>query len=58
MAPRKAALVPKWVTLSSDINLHRISPCSINGSPSYITTVAPQARALTLQFHIIQEVDV
>src|SRR6266704_841775 len=47
------ALVPKTVTRSLATMVQSASGVGANGAPSYSTTVAPTARALTSQFHII-----
>ena len=53
---RYLALVPNIVTRSASMTSHSAVGPGWNGDPSYETTVAPVASALTTQFHIIQPV--
>ena len=46
--------VPKCVIRSASASSHRMRPRSMNGEPSYSSSVARDARPDTSQFHIIQ----
>ena len=48
------ALVPKMSTCSDSAMRHSTPGSGWNGEPSYSSSVAPLARPLTSQFHIIQ----
>jgi hypothetical protein len=52
-ASMNLADVPKCVIRSSAAYFHRTRPCSMNGEPSYSSSVAPEASPETSQFHII-----
>ncbi len=46
--------VPKCVIFSLSANSHRMRPRSMNGEPSYSSSVERVASPVTSQFHIIQ----
>ena len=48
------ALVPKWVMAVSSAKSNSTLPSGWKGAPSNSNSVAPEARPLASQFHIIQ----